>query len=221
MYQYIGALEEECLWRIGRKPTECCSPWSEDALKTDELKVNFYTGLPSFSILMIIFNFVSSHVNHEKKCTLSKFEEFVFVMKLRLRPFDQDLDYRFGVHQTTISRNFRKWIDIMYIRLKPLIKWPGWDELRKTMPVDFKEHFRNCVVIIDCFEIFCERPKPLKARAQTYSNYKHHNTVKFLIGIAPQGVITFISRGWGGRVSDQHLTENCGILDHLLPGDQR
>ena len=31
-----------------------------------------------------------------------------------------------------------------------------------------------------------------QARAQTYSDYKHHNTVKFIIGIAPQGVIIFI-----------------------------
>ncbi len=34
-----------------------------------------------------------------------------------------------------------------------------------------------------------------------------------------QGSITFISKGWGGRVSDRYLTENCGILDNLLPGD--
>ena len=61
------------------------------------------------------------------------------------------------------------------------------------------------------------RPTGLMARAQTWSNYKHHNTVKFLIGISPQGSITL--KGWGGRVSDHHLTEQCGILDHLLPGD--
>ena len=172
---------------------------------------------------MVIFNFVSPHVKHGSSTThaLSKFEEFIaMLMKLRLGLFDQDLAYRFGVHQSTISRNFRKWIDAMFIRLKPLIKWPGREELQKTLPLDFREHFKKCVVIIDCFEIFCERPKSLKARAQTYSNYKHHNTVKFLIGIAPQGSITFISKGWGGRVSDQHLTENCGILDQLLPGDQ-
>ena len=76
------------------------------------------------------------------------------------------------------------------------------------------------MVIIDCFEVFCERPANLKARAQTWSNYKHHNTVKFLIGISPQGVVSFVSKGWGGRVSDVFLTENCGFLQKLLPGDQ-
>ena len=50
-------------------------------------------------------------------------------------------------------------------------------------------------------------------------NYKHHNTVKLLIGITPQGVISFLSKDWGGRVSDKHLTENCGLLNKLLSGD--
>ena len=88
------------------------------------------------------------------------------------------------------------------------------------MPLTIKKHFPKCVCIIDCFEIFSERPSDLMARAQTYSHYKHHNTVKFLIGISPQGVISFVSKGWGGRVSDKHLTENCGLLNHILPGDQ-
>lgn len=35
-------------------------------------------------------------------------------------------------------------------------------------------------------------------------NYKRHNTVKFL-----KGVLSFVSKGWEGRVSDKHLTENC------------
>lgn len=32
-------------------------------------------------------------------------------------------------------------------------------------------------------------------------------------------MITFISKGWGGRTSDKELTETCGILENLLPGD--
>ena len=57
------------------------------------------------------------------------------------------------------------------------------------------------------------------ARAQTYSNYKSHNTVKILVGITPQGSISFVSNAWGGRTSDKYLTDNCGILKKLLLGD--
>ena len=85
--------------------------------------------------------------------------------------------------------------------------------------MDFKGKFSRCVVIIDCFEIFMERPATLMARAQTWSNYKQHNTCKFLIGITPQGTISFISKAWGGRVSDVHITENCGILKKMENGD--
>ena len=110
-------------------------------------------------------------------------------------------------------------IDVLYYKLKPLIIWPDRDALKKTMPMDFRKQFPNCVVIIDCFEIFLERPTNLLARAQTFSQYKHHNTVKYLIGVTPQGTVSFISDGWGGRTSDKYLTEHCSLLTHLVPGD--
>ena len=64
-----------------------------------------------------------------------------------------------------------------------------------------------------------ERPGDLLALASTWSSFKHHNTVKFFIGICPQGAISFISKAWGGRTSDKYLRENCHILNRLLPGD--
>jgi hypothetical protein len=102
----------------------------------------------------------------------------------------------------------------MNARLKPLICWPERDELRKTMPMSFRTNFGTRVAaIVDCFEIFIDRPSNLMARAQTWSSYKH------MIGITPQGVISFISSGYGGRASDKMITENCGFLNKLLPGD--
>ena len=78
------------------------------------------------------------------------------LMKLRLNLGDQDLAYRFQVTQSTVSRYFNRWLDVLYTCLSCLITWPGRDQLMKTMPMEFRKHFRKCVVIVDCFEIFIE-----------------------------------------------------------------
>ena len=162
---------------------------------------------------MAVFKLVAPAITINNKSTLTCFQQFILVLiKLRLNTGNQDLAYRFGVNQSTVARYIQKMIDVLYITLGPLVKWPTREEVLKTMSIDFRKHFSKCIVIIDCFEVFTERPTNLMARAQTWSNYKKHNTVKFLIGISPQGAISYISKGWGGRMSDVYLTEYCGIL---------
>ena len=58
-----------------------------------------------------------------------------------------------------------------------VVHWPESPELMETMLNDFQKHFKKCVIIIDCFEVFIECPCSLLARAQTYSNYKKHGEV--------------------------------------------
>ena len=189
-------------------------------LENDNHKVHFYTGLPSYEILIKAFDHISAHVTR-KSLHLSKFQEFVMVLlKLRLNAPLQDLAYRFRTSVSTVSRTFAAWMVVMDARLSPLISWPDREDLWATMPQCFQYSFgKKTTVVIDCFEVFIDRPSSLLARAQTFSSYKHHNTIKVLIGITPQGTIAFTSEAWGGRTSDKFLTENCGFLDKLLPGD--
>ena len=59
----------------------------------------------------------------------------------------------------------------MHNRLNHLIFWPDRDALMKTMPACFQASFGKRVsVIIDCFEIFLERPSDLFACACTWSS---------------------------------------------------
>ena len=105
------------------------------------------------------------------------------------------------------------------MRLKFLIMWPSREILSENMPQVFKDLYPRARCIIDCSEVFTERPTSFQARAKTYSNYKKHNTVKFLIATTPSGTISFISRCWGGRVSDKYITQHSDFLHRIEPGD--
>lgn len=167
-----------------------------------------------------MFEQVAPHVNGRTQ-TLNKFQEFVVVlMKLRLNMSFEDLAYRFTVVMAKVSRIFSAWMVVMDAKLFSLVYWPEREQLWYTMPICFQYAFgKKVTVIIDCFEVFIERPTNLLAKAQTFSSYKHHNTIKILIGITTQRNISHVSETWGGRTSDKFLTENCGFLEHLLPGD--
>lgn len=120
----------------------------------------------------------------------------------------------------TICKYFRPCILVMHAKLKCLIYWPERDEIQLSTPECFKKSFGNKTsVIIDCFEVFLERPKNLKSAAEIWSNYKHHGTAKVLIGITFCGSVSFVSDSYGGRTSDKFITETCGVLENLLHGD--
>ena len=191
---------------------------SSAAIKDNDSKTKFYTGLSTYHIFTVLFSFLYPFVNRPTKLSLND-ELLMVLMKLRLNLQTEDLAYRFGVSPATVSRIFHKWLDVMHTRLGKCIRWPDRETVCKTLPVAFQKHYPQVRCIIDCSEIFIERPTSFQARAQTYSNYKKHNTVKFLISITPTGVVCFLSKCWGGRVSDQELTRNSGFLKLIEPGD--
>nr|XP_047127621.1 uncharacterized protein LOC105849804 [Hydra vulgaris] len=130
--------------------------------------------------------------------------------------------FMFDIKKTTALDNFWKWIDIMYVKLKYLIKMQDRDHIYETIPPVFKNKFPRLTSVIDCFEVFVESPSFLMARALFYSQYKKHCTIKCLISCTPNGTINFISKCYGGRASDNQITLESEFASskYHMPGDQ-
>ena len=192
--------------------------FDERYFTNDNHKVSYYTGLPNREMLLSVFELVIPLPGLKREYYWRSY--LITLMKLRLNLGYQDLAYRLGVSISTLSRRFQEMLDIMAIRLDFLIFWPDREDLQKTMPLCFRPTYGlKVAAIIDCFEIKIEKPSNFAARAATWSQYKQSNTAKVLIAISPQGMTMFLSHSWGGRVSDKHLTRECGVLRKLLPGD--
>ena len=209
----IKTLQKQC-YELLKK----CSP--SQRLAGDDSQTRYYTGLPSFKVfehLVKEFTLISPTYT---RYGLSAADQLLMVMmKLRHATSHKDLGYQFGVHISRVSKIFHHWIDIMSRELGQLVSWPDHELVRETLPDCFKPKYTRTKCIIDCSEVFIQRPTSLSARAETYSSYKSHNTVKFLVAISPTGAFIFVSKCWGGRVSDKHLTSSCGFLEKLMHGD--
>jgi len=137
---------------------------------------------------------------------------------LQVGLFLQDLADRFDTSVGTLSQILTSWVLLMEKEMESLCPFPTRDITAQTLPLSFRK-FPNIRTIIDCTELFIERPSSLTAQSLTFSSYKHHTTVKFLVAIVPTGGICFVSKAWGGRVSDRRITEQSGFLDFIHEGD--
>jgi hypothetical protein len=88
------------------------------------------------------------------------------------------------------------------------------------LPECFKGGYENTYLIIDCTEIFIEKPSQIIQQSATWSEYKGHNTGKGLIGISPLMLPVFASDIFPGSISDEEIVWISGILKHAHHGDR-
>ena len=196
----------------------------------------YYTGVPNRQMLRSLFHWLEGSTNNMKlwggkktltptrkrgrrRVTLTPFEEFVLTLVRIRRGFDiQHLAYLFGLSTSHVSRIFTTWVNLLAKCLKPLLIWPTKEVVKGNLPESFRD-FPRTRCIIDCSEIYVEKPLRPKAQRITWSNYKHNNTFKFLVGIAPTGTITYISKLYSGSISDVNIVKSSGFLDKVEEGD--
>ncbi len=92
---------------------------------------------------------------------------------------------------------------------------PSPEKNKSSMPDSFAD-ITNCRVRIDCTEFQIEiSRKDLRAAAVSYSNKKNRLTAKYLIGVAPNGAITFVSKGCPGSTSGKVVTDQSGVITNV------
>lgn len=73
-----------------------------------------------------------------------------------------------------ISRIFTSWVCFLATLFKKtLVLWPSKEEVEKNLPHSFKK-YPNTRIIIDCTEVFIEKPTSPYAQRATWSEYKEH-----------------------------------------------
>jgi hypothetical protein len=143
-------------------------------------------------------------------------ENIVIVLrKIKLNESLSILGCHFGLSVSQISRIFHSTLPALASCLGQLIFRPSKISVYKNLPMAFRVNYFNVTEIIDCFEIEIEKPSNPVHQALTWSDYKKCNTIKYLISVTPDGHISYVSPGYGGRVADSTLAKHCGYLDSI------
>ena len=65
--------------------------------------------------------------------------------------------------------------------------------------------------------IFWNTKKSRGTERASWSEYKHHNTVKFLVCVVLNSSVIYVSEGYTGQISDKALAKDSGFLDEIPP----
>lgn len=150
-----------------------------------------------------------------RKTKLGSIDEMLLtMMKLGLAITNKDLSDRFNVSEGVVSSTISTWVKLLSHVLKSLIFIPDQGQLNTTRPRRFNQ-CKDVTQILDCYELFIETPKDPVLQKSTWSEYKHHNTLKFLITCSPNSSVGFLSDAYPGSISDQRIVAISCFLDKV------
>lgn len=177
-----------------------------ERFSSDNDSIRFYTGFISYQHIKFFYDIIKPSAERMTYCYATGEREsrpkarnmqvidemFMFLVRLRLGIFEQDLAHRFQIHISTVSRKLATWCNYLYFMLGSQVIWPSREEVNTNMPECFCRLYPKTRVIIDCTEIFVQTPSSLLLQSQLYSSYKSNTTLKGLVGITPHAWSSFL-----------------------------
>lgn len=174
---------------------------------------------------MVLYNLLKySEIHYHFRWTvesISKLDQLLnILMKLRHNFPHFDLATGFNCSSSTITNIIITWVNVLHniLFLKCMSKIPSRQKNQTCLPNSFKP-FLYYRIIVHCTEITLVSRQSMNVQRDTFSSYKHRNTWKVLIGITPNGVVTFVSSLFPGSMSDKIIMLKSGLLEKLVPGD--
>ncbi|KAJ8680762.1 hypothetical protein QAD02_016549 [Eretmocerus hayati] len=163
-----------------------------DMLRTDQ-QLSSATGIESFKLLDIIVNCMRTATDHkyEKKNIIMDTRKRVIMTYVKIK---HNISYRFLslvfgsiITEQHCGRIFVQTILMLNKIMKAIaLPWPTRETIKRNLPQCF-EGFENNRIVLDCTEIFIQKPQNLCCRIQVYSNYKGGDTIKLMTGVSLEG----------------------------------
>ena len=179
--------------------------FSVERFVNDDKAIKFYTGFDNFDQFNIVFDCLGPAANRLRYYPDGSARSlippldcfFITLVKLKRNKELFELSRMYVVSMTLIS-NVITWVNFMYREFQDMGLGCGFGTGGDT---------GTTKVIIDCTEIATVKPSNTIAQQATYSTYKSTNTMKTLVAIAPSGVVTHVSRSFGGSTSDNVILQ--------------
>lgn len=121
------------------------------------------------------------------------------------------------VSEVTVRRIFFDTALKLSCILRRFVTRASKEEIKRSMPKRFHK-FAATTSVLDCKEIKIEYPNCLKCIINLHSLNKGGSTMKFLIEVVPAGLITFVSKAYGGRAPEKDILVQSAVLEHLEKG---
>ncbi|XP_048000118.1 uncharacterized protein LOC125237175 isoform X1 [Leguminivora glycinivorella] len=137
--------------------------------------------------------------------------------KIRLNNSFRELADDFSMTPSYASKIFLKNVPLLASVMRAFIVKLDKYNIKNNLPMAFRHKYYHVSCIIDCLEIEIQKPSKAVNQSLSWSEYKKANTIKYLISCTPNGLVNFISPGYGGRVTDTCLVESCDFIKCLQP----